>query len=63
MDSEIFKVIGEEIIILIDKNQTIPQSEGDHLVIWDGKTETGVNVSSGIYFYKINITSVFFLIK
>ena len=59
MDSEIFKVIGEEIITLIDKNQ----SEGDHLVIWDGKTETGVYVSSAIYFYKINITSVFFLIK
>jgi hypothetical protein len=52
----IFDVIGEEIITLIDKNQ----SEGDHLVIWDGKSETGVNVSSGMYFYKINYNGRFF---
>lgn len=46
---EIFDTIGRKIRILLDAEQ--PQ--GTHSVVWDGKNFSGIQVSSGVYFYRI----------
>lgn len=45
----IYNVRGEEIIRLIDGNQTA----GVHSVVWNGRDSNGITVSNGIYFYKL----------
>ena len=44
---------GHEIRTLVSKNQ----AEGKHSVVWDGLTDRGEPVGSGIYFCKLNINN------
>ena len=46
----VYNTIGQKIRTLLDA----PQAAGMHLVQWDGKNDRGQQVSSGVYFYKIN---------
>ena len=46
---KIYNILGNEVRILFDADQ----NEGEYQVIWDGKDETGMEVSSGIYFYTL----------
>jgi hypothetical protein len=47
----IYNIKGQKVRTLI--NEVL--SAGEHSVVWDGKDEKGKNVSSGIYFYQLNI--------
>ncbi|MCK5170355.1 MAG: T9SS type A sorting domain-containing protein, partial [Bacteroidales bacterium] len=47
---EIFDNYGKKIRNLINERQTA----GKHSVVWDGTNDSGNQVSSGLYFYKIN---------
>lgn len=55
VDLKIFNMIGQEVRILVNGNQ----SAGEHSVVWDGKDETGESVGSGIYFYQFNAGNKF----
>ena len=45
---EIFNLSGQKI-----KSFTFPeQSEGAHRLVWDGQTEDGIQVGSGLYIYR-----------
>jgi len=46
----VFNVLGQEVRSLVDKDMTA----GTHEVTWDGRNGDGGQVSSGIYFYRIN---------
>ncbi len=46
---EIFNSRGQRISTLVNKELV----SGDHSINWNGKDDTGANVKSGIYFYKI----------
>ena len=46
---KVYNILGKEIRTLIDETQ----SANNHTVIWDGRNASGVNVPSGIYFYKL----------
>lgn len=48
---KIYNQLGQEICILSDKQM----NAGEHSVTWDGKNNSGQRVSTGIYFYQINI--------
>ena len=48
---EIFNVLGQRVITL--KDQTY--SAGYKEVIWDSKSSSGVEISSGLYFYRIEV--------
>ncbi len=50
---KIHNAIGQEIATLVDQ----PQSAGWHEVKWDGRNTGGTQVSSGIYFYRIEAKS------
>jgi hypothetical protein len=45
----IYNLLGQKVKVLVDEHQ----SAGHKAVFWDGKDERGVEVASGIYFYKI----------
>ncbi len=45
----VFNVLGQEVKVLVEGYQ----ASGNHSVFWDGRNEDGENVSSGIYFYKL----------
>ena len=49
----IYNYLGQKIRTLVNEYQ----STGNHSVIWDGTTNTGESVSSGIYLYQININN------
>ena len=44
-------LLGQEVKTLINKHQ----SPGVHNVIWDGRNNKDLIVSSGIYFYELNV--------
>ncbi len=46
---EIFNILGERVRVLLD--ETVPA--GTQTVAWDGSNETGVEVASGLYFYRL----------
>ena len=46
---KIYNLLGQWIKTLVNERQT----PGEHSVIWDGKDESGREVSSGIYFYRL----------
>jgi hypothetical protein len=50
---EIFDVAGR-LVTIIQRNEVEP---GLHEVTWDGKDSNGNPISSGLYFYKLNVGS------
>lgn len=46
---EIFNVLGQRIRVLVNEHQ----SAGYRSVAWDGKDDKGTDVSSGVYFYRL----------
>ncbi len=50
---KIFNMLGQEITTLVDA----PQPGGSYSVNWDGNSDTGILVSSGIYFYRLEATT------
>lgn len=50
---EIYNLLGQRVVTLIDG---VEQSEGNYTVSWDGRTFSGIPVSSGIYFYRLMVS-------
>lgn len=50
----IFNMLGEEVRTLVNMRQTT----GNYIVRWDGRNESGIAVSSGIYFYQLRVSSL-----
>jgi len=48
---EIYNMLGQHIKTLVSKNQ----STGTKTIKWNGKDKTGRTVSTGVYFYKIDV--------
>ena len=46
---EIYNLLGQRIVTLVNKHQGI----GRYEVIWDGKNDLGENVPSGVYLYRM----------
>src|SRR3989339_1017801 len=46
----VYDAMGNEIKRLIDNEWTI---SGSHKIIWDGKSNSGLNVASGVYYYSL----------
>ena len=46
---EVFNTKGQKIKTLVNRNL----QAGNHMVVWNGKNEKDIEVSSGLYFYKI----------
>lgn len=51
---EVFNVVGQRIVLLIDEEL----SSGRHEASWDGLDVTGKGVASGIYFYRLEVGEV-----
>jgi flagellar hook assembly protein FlgD len=50
---QIFNVLGQKVRNLVEEEQ----EPGYQTIYWDGKDDGGVEVSSGVYFYKIEAGS------
>ena len=50
---EIFNLLGEKIVTLVQGNQ----APGTHLVLWNGKNDRGLDMPSGIYLCRIKTNS------
>ncbi|MCX6827541.1 MAG: M6 family metalloprotease domain-containing protein [candidate division Zixibacteria bacterium] len=46
---KIYNILGQEIKTLVDRKETT----GEHTVRWDGTDQSGKEVASGIYFYRL----------
>jgi flagellar hook assembly protein FlgD len=46
---EIFNILGQKVKTLVDEDM----KAGSFVVDWDGEDQRGVEVSSGIYFYRM----------
>ena len=46
---KIYNILGQVVNTVVD--EVLPA--GNHAVVWDGKNEQGVDVASGVYFYRI----------
>ena len=46
----VYDITGKEVIRLIDNRKYYP---GEHSISWDGRDQTGKEVSSGIYYYSL----------
>ncbi len=51
----IYNLLGQHVRTLIAHDQQV----GRHQVIWDGRDDSGQGVASGIYFYRLQVGSVF----
>ena len=51
---KVYNILGQKVRTLVDE----PKSPGSYEVIWDGKDEEGKEVSSGIYFYRLDVRSL-----
>ena len=47
---DIYNVLGQLVATLVDEHQ----AAGSKVVGWNGKNSTGIDVTSGVYFYKIH---------
>ena len=47
----IYNIIGQEVRTLVDQSQR----PGYHSVMWDGRDERGLTVSSGVYLYRLEV--------
>ena len=45
----VYNILGQKIRTLVDE----PRNAGSHKVIWDGKDDSGKDVASGVYLYRI----------
>jgi 5'-nucleotidase/UDP-sugar diphosphatase len=50
----IYNVLGQQVKVLVDEYQ----SAGIKTVIWDGRNQSGETVSSGMYFYRLQVGEV-----
>ena len=50
----VFNIIGNEVKTLVNKEMT----PGKHTVYWSGKDNNGLDVSSGMYFYKLKVGEI-----
>ncbi|MCB0297487.1 MAG: T9SS type A sorting domain-containing protein, partial [Calditrichaeota bacterium] len=46
---EIFNLLGQRIKTLADADM----APGQHRLLWDGRSDAGLRVSSGVYFYRL----------
>ena len=46
---EVFNIRGQKVRTLVDRSLYY----GEHRVVWNGKDDTGNNVGSGVYFYRL----------
>jgi hypothetical protein len=46
---KIYNILGQKVRTLVDEDKL----QGDYRVVWDGKDDTGQEVSSGVYFYVV----------
>ena len=46
---KVYNLLGQEVITLVNKQQ----NAGNHSVTWNGINETGQQVASGVYYYKL----------
>ena len=53
MQLEIYDVLGQKVRVLVDEKQ----AGGQYRVMWDGRDEMGSEVSSGVYFYRLQADS------
>jgi len=47
---KVFTMLGEEVATLVDEVQVA----GEKSVVWDGRTSSGVQVSAGVYLYRLS---------
>ncbi len=59
VDLNIYNVLGQKVANLVSKTQ----KPGRYQVVWDGRNEQGVAVSSGIYFYVLETPNYFKAMK
>ena len=50
---EVYNLIGQPVRMLIDK----PEPAGTYAVDWDGRTSDGLELTTGIYFVRLNVTN------
>jgi len=48
---KVYNLLGQEVRMLANENLYM----GTHSIIWDGKNDSGEDVCSGIYIYRIQI--------
>jgi photosystem II stability/assembly factor-like uncharacterized protein len=46
---KIYNISGQQVRVVVDETQ----KSGEHTVLWDGMTDHGVEVTSGVYFYRL----------
>jgi len=51
---DVFNIKGQHVKTLINEHL----EAAHHSVVWDGKDTNGVNVSSGVYFYKNGLSQI-----
>jgi len=51
IDISVYNIKGQKVKVLINNNY----DKGNHYVIWNGDNEADEPVSSGVYFYKLNV--------
>ena len=49
----VINLLGKEVKILVNQ----PMPPGKHEVVWDGKDDSGTFLNSGIYFYRMEVTT------
>lgn len=54
VEMRIFNILGNEVKTLVNKEMT----PGKHIVYWSGKDNNGLEVSSGMYFYKLKVGEI-----
>jgi len=51
---DVYNVLGQKVVNLLQGRQ----AAGEHSVVWNGKTATGLDMASGIYFYRLETGSL-----
>ena len=54
VELSVFNIKGQKVKTLAKDSF----QKGKHSIVWNGKSDTGKSVSSGIYFYKLNVNGV-----